>query len=382
MKTLAIVLLSASFTFFDGSFLLQNRNQDEDTITKSFKVKKGGRLEVDVDPGSVEITPWDKDEVFIEAENIDERRPEKLKISESGNTVKVEYTDRRRSSRNLRFLINIPVEFHVNVKTTGGNIIEKDMMKGDFHVETNGGNVEMDNIVGRVDVHSNGGNIKAVKVEGDAQIKTNGGNVTVKMATGILEVGSGGGNIRIDGVGKRLKLTTGGGNVTLGDIGAEADVKTGGGNLYVGKVTAGLRLVSGGGNIDVKGATQHVFLKTGGGNVTMKEIKGTLELTTGGGDVSVELTPTGKGESTVHSGGGDITLFVPENAKANIEARVTERYGRGWGRRKKIDVRSDYKADKFEKEEDEINATYVLNGGGDLIAVETSNGVIEIRKLK
>ena len=381
MKTL-IFLLSASLSIFDGSMFHATWTQDEDTVTKSFHVKKGGHLEVDIDPGSVEITPWDKDEVFIEAENIDERRMEKLKMSESGNTVKLGYTDRRRSARDIRFLISLPSEFHVNIKTTGGNVIEKDLLKGDFKVETNGGTVDVDNIVGRLDVHSNGGNIKAVKVDGDAQIKTNGGNITVKMTTGVLEVESGGGNIRVDAIGKRLKLSTGGGNVTLGDIGAEGDVRTGGGNLYVGKVTAGLRLVSGGGNIDVKGATQHVFLKTGGGNVTMKEIKGTLELTTGGGDVSVELTPTGKGESTIHSGGGDVTLFVPENAKANIEARVTEKYGRGWGRRKKIDVRSDYKADKFEKEEDEINARYVLNGGGDLIAVETSNGVIEIRKLK
>ncbi|HLF20031.1 MAG TPA: DUF4097 family beta strand repeat-containing protein [Bacteroidota bacterium] len=381
MKTFLILLLSASFSLFDTPRVISEAPQDQDTQTKSFSVKKAGTLEVNIDPGTVEITPWEKDEVLIEAENVDERRPERLKITQSDNTVRIEYTDRRRNVRNLRFLVNVPSEFNVNVNTTGGNAIVNDRLKGNFKVDTDGGNVEMGEIVGQVEVRSSGGNIKAAKVDGDARLKTNGGNITVKMTTGELSVESGGGNIRIDAVGKKLKLTTGGGNITLGDIGATADVRTGGGNLDVGKVTARMKLVSGGGNIGVNGATDHIFLKTGGGNVKLKNIKGTLELTTGGGDVTVELTPMGKGESTIYSGGGDVTLYVPENAKANIEARARVSYNRG-GRSKRIDVRSDYKADKFEKDKEEINATYVLNGGGDLIAVETSNGVIEIRKLR
>ena len=379
MKTLFILLASASLSLFDLSMVTTGRTQDQDVLTKVFSVRKGGTLDLDLNPGSVEITTWSKDEVKVDAEDVD--RPEKLKMTQSGNTVKVEYNDRRRSRRGPLFLINVPAEFSVNAKTSGGNVIEEGELKGRYTVETKGGNVEMDVIIGPVEVRSNGGNIKATKVDGDAQLKTNGGNITVKMTTGDLTVESGGGNIRVDGVGKKLKLVTGGGNVTLGDLSATADVRTGGGNLNVGKVQSSVRLVSGGGNVEVDGASEYVFLKTGGGNVRMKDIRGRLELTTGGGDVSVELTPNGKGESTIFSGGGDITLYVPDNAKANIEARVTEKYG--WsGRHRKIDIRSDFKSEKFQRDEGEIVARYVLNGGGDNIAVETSNAVIEIRKLR
>ncbi|MBI3005312.1 MAG: DUF4097 family beta strand repeat protein, partial [Ignavibacteriales bacterium] len=257
MKTLLILLISASLSLFDSPIVIREAGQDQDVQTKTFSVKKGGTLELDLNPGSVEIQTWAKDEVKVGAEDVD--RPEKLKMTQSGNTVKVEYNDRRRSRRGPLFLISVPSEFNVNTKTSGGNVIEEGELKGSYSVETKGGNVEMDMIIGPVGVRSNGGNIKAVKVDGDAELKTNGGNITVKMTTGELTVESGGGNIRIEGVGKKLKLVTGGGNVTLGDLGATADVRTGGGNLNVGKVTAGVKLVSGGGNVEVEGASDHVF---------------------------------------------------------------------------------------------------------------------------
>jgi len=56
-----------------------------------------------------------------------------------------------------------------------------------------------------------------------------------------------------------------------------------------------------------------------------------------------------------------------------------------WGSRKtKYEVRSDFKADKYETDEDEeeIRATYNLNGGGEKIYLTTVNSFIEIRKLR
>lgn len=53
---------------FDASLFKSARAQDQDTQTKTFAVKKGGTLEIYLNPGSVEITPWDKDEVNAEAE--------------------------------------------------------------------------------------------------------------------------------------------------------------------------------------------------------------------------------------------------------------------------------------------------------------------------
>ena len=79
--------------------------------------------------------------------------------------------------------------------------------------------------------------------------------------------------------------------------------------------------------------------------------------------------------------GGDIRLSVPENAKATIDAyiRIEGRWG---SRHSRYQVRSDFKADTYDEHDDEIHAVYKLNGGGEMIYLETVNSNIEIRKLR
>lgn len=381
MKLFAGLFLAASLTL--SPFTFNGRaQQDPESPSKSFQVTKGGNLEVDVEPGSVEIEPWGKDEVFIQAENIDERYPDRLKMTQSGNTVTLKYRDRRQNN-DIRFTINVPREFNTHIATSGGNVEEHDQLKGSFEVETKGGNVRMDEIVGNVRIESGGGNIRGETIDGDANIRTGGGSVTIKTTTGQAEVSSGGGSLRLDKVGKGLKMSTGGGSVNVGEVAAGADIHTGGGSIEVGKVLQTLKVSTGGGSVNVNGASGDISVRTGGGSVSMEDITGTIALKTGGGDISVELTPSGKGGSTIYSGGGDIRFYIPDNAKANIEATLNIKHG--WGNSwKRYKITSDFKSDKFQKDEDEESmfGSYVLNGGGDKIELETTNGNIEIRKLK
>lgn len=381
MKLFSGLFLAASLTISPLMFTGRVQ-QDTENPSKSFQVTKGGNLEVDVDPGSVEIEPWSKNEVFIQAENVDERNPDRLKMTQSGNTVTLKYRDRRRYHNDIRFTINVPTEFSAHIITTGGNVEETDKLRGNFSVETKGGNVRMDEIDGNVRIESGGGNIRGEMVDGDASIRTGGGSVTIKTTTGKADVSSGGGSLRLEKVGKELTMTTGGGSVNVGDVAGGADIHTGGGSVNVGKVLKTLKIGTGGGSVEVKGASGDITVRTGGGSVSMEDITGTLALKTGGGDISVELTPTGDGGSTIYSGGGDIRFYIPENAKANIEATLNLK--RGWGNSwKRYKITSDFKADKYEKDEDEetIFATYSLNGGGSKIKLETSNGSIDIKKM-
>ena len=78
-------------------------------------------------------------------------------------------------------------------------------------------------------------------------------------------------------------------------------------------------------------------------------------------------------------------LFIPENAKATIEATIRLRDNENWGsssRKSKYEVRSDFKAESYQKDDDrqEIRARYLLNGGGETITLETVNGFIDIKK--
>lgn len=53
-------------------------NPDLDDRTKTFSVTKGGTLEVNIDPGEIEINTWDKNEIQILARGLDEEDVDNL----------------------------------------------------------------------------------------------------------------------------------------------------------------------------------------------------------------------------------------------------------------------------------------------------------------
>ncbi len=105
-----------------------------------------------------------------------------------------------------------------------------------------------------------------------------------------------------------------------------------------------------------------------------------MDAETAGGDISVELDPTNAGKSTIETNGGNIALYLPAGAKATVEAYIRLR-SRDWDDDEdRYDVRSDFKAESHDKDDRAIRARYVINGGGKVIKLETTNGNTEIRK--
>jgi hypothetical protein len=107
-------------------------------------------------------------------------------------------------------------------------------------------------------------------------------------------------------------------------------------------------------------------------------VKGYVEVATAGGDIVVELDPTNAARSTMETKGGNVSLYLPSGAKATVEALIRLR-----GRDRDLDeydIRSDFKAEKHDRNSREVRARYVINGGGKIISIETTNGDIEIRK--
>jgi hypothetical protein len=364
-KYLAFFLTSLMVTSF--AIAQKKSNEPSDYQSKSFTVQKGGTLRVDIDPGAIRIEPWSKDEVLVEAEGIDERHPERLVTTQSGNTVTVRYRESRYHDNRLQFIINVPSQFNVDLHTTGGSVTEKDALTGDFKADTRGGSVKIEHVIGNVDVESGGGSIRSEKIEGNASMKTGGGSIQTGTTTGTLEA------------------STGGGSVTFREAGGQVNASTGGGSITLKNANAPVELTTGGGSVRVEGAKAGVKANTGGGSIEMEDISGFVVAKTGGGSVSVELKPSASGTSTIKTGGGDITLSVPENAKATIEATINQHRGWfDWGQHdKEVRIVSDFKADSYEgdDESDEIHAVYTLNGGGQKITLETSNSQIRIEKM-
>ncbi len=120
---------------------------------------------------------------------------------------------------------------------------------------------------------------------------------------------------------------------------------------------------------------------TAGGDLRLQGISGSLEASTAGGDVTAELNPSGKGPSSLSTAGGNITLVIPEGARAHIEATIKIE-GRWRTNSTKYEIRSDFRATEqgLDDQAEVIRAVYDLNGGGDLIRLNTVNGNIIIRK--
>ena len=348
----------------------QKRDVEEKGVrTKSFSVEKGGRFEITTRSGDIRITPWSKNEVNVNAEGIDDEDLDRLKMTQSGNTVRVDF--RPRSSwggwdgDQIRFDISVPADFNVQMKTSGGDLEVMGTINGRIDGSTSGGDITLNNVAGTVDMSTSGGDIKVGDIKGNVELNTSGGDITLRKVDGEAKVKTSGGDIRVESVGKKLEARTSGGDIEIGDVGGEANVSTAGGDVKVKKVSG-----------DAK-------LKTAGGNINLDGASGKVEAGTAGGDIKAELRPSGKGGSELATAGGIIRLAVPENSKVTIEALI--RIEGRWGSRKsRYEVKSDFKADSYEKDEDaeEIRATYKLNGGGEKIYLTTVNSNIEILKLR
>jgi DUF4097 and DUF4098 domain-containing protein YvlB len=349
-----------------------------DSRSKSFSVSKGGTFVLSTSSGDVTLKPWDKDEVFVRVDGIDPDEVDQLEMTQSGNTVNVRFRSRRNSWSDLRYEISLPMEFNVSLKTAGGDIEFTGPMAGKLKGTTAGGDIRLSDVKGEISFTTAGGDIRTGKIGGDAYLKTAGGDIEVLDAMGEVEVSTAGGDIKVGNVGKSLEARTSGGDIKIGDVGGEAEVSTSGGDISLGKVSGKARASTAGGDIELKSASGSVSAKTAGGDIKLSDITGSVEAKTAGGDIRAQIKPTGRGSSQLKTAGGEIVLEIPSNAKATIEAviEIDER----WSKRDRYEVRSDFKAESYDKEDDYIRAKYVLNGGGETIYLETVNSNITIRK--
>jgi DUF4097 and DUF4098 domain-containing protein YvlB len=380
-----IVVVLVAFLTLSAAAALAGRRTSK---TETFKVKKGGELVVRAENvgADIEIRVWNSSEVKVKVDGIPEEDLEDLEISASGNTVSVEYYGRSGWHRSGHILISVdvPNEFSLDLQTSGGDIEVNDRLSGTVTAATAGGDIDINQVDGEVQLRTSGGDISARDVLGNAEFKTSGGDIEVGDVKGELNAHTSGGDITVGTVENDLDAKTAGGDIEVGDVGGFADVSTAGGDVRLGKVSGTADVRTAGGDIELLSASGRVTARTAGGDIVLEDITGSIEAETAGGDIVVQLVPSGNKDSRFETAGGDIELYIPEKAKANIMARIRVHGGWGWDDdddEGEFDVYSDFKAAKHERSRKGVLAEYVLNGGGSNITLKTTNGDIEIRKL-
>jgi len=353
-------------------------------IEKTFAVTPGGELIVDSTTGSIDVKTWGKKSVHVEV--IKKSRKEAnlmefdVEIEKSGNTVSVDGGGRGWGSRvAVEYNISIPENFNVNLDTGGGEIRVADL-------------------TGKVKLDTSGGSITVGNVDGDVDADTSGGAINVGKVTGLIDVNTSGGGIRIAGGGKKVKADTSGGSINIGPSEGDVNADTSGGSITVGYAKGNVDVDTSGGSIDLKGSDGSVKVNTSGGSITIDNVAGTIDADTSGGGIEIsrahgainadtsggnimvellEDDPKVNTSINLDTSGGSITVHLPEKLQASISAKL--QLSR-WSSHD-AQIYSDFPL-TIKEENNRIVGAGDINGGGDRVILNSSNGDIHIKKLK
>jgi Putative adhesin len=291
MKLIALfILICAGTAALNIAFSARDRGETgqppvQGDIKKTFPVQPGGRLVMDVSPGPIEVKTTGESQIVVDifrkAERMEESRAEELLRNhevtfehlDNNLTIRAKVKNEgwklwRRSGLKVRYVVSIPSEFNVDLKTSGGGISVGDL-RGEVRVNTSGGGLRIGKIEGPVIGNTSGGGISLAGCNGKAEIKTSGGGI---------DIGSGTGSITAD---------TSGGSIEIGN--------------FVGDV----------------------YVRTSGGGISAESIEGSIDASTSGGPVNVALKGQPNRDCHLSTSGGGITVDLEENIALNIDAEAS-----------------------------------------------------------
>ncbi len=355
-------------------------NQVKDLV-KTFDVDKGTELNADINPGDILIKTWENNQVKITVKGLREDDYDDLEMELRNNRLLVEYDDRY-GNNDVEFIFTVPVNFHMNLNTTGGDIRINDKIIGNVSITTSGGDITTNDMQGKFSCKTMGGDIELGNMNGELNVATQGGDIVVGSVSGkSATLNTMGGDITVKNTEGSFLAKTYGGDIKIGDVGDNAKAVTYGGEIEFGNVSGSVTMETYGGNLKLESARGDVKAETKGGDITLNNIVGSVETSTAGGDIFVSLTPSESGKSSIKTSGGDIELVVPENAKIDIEAEVRLQ-GNARGKTDKYTISSNFLDLDAELSDNGkwIRTTYKMNGGGHKIDLRTTNSNIKIIK--
>lgn len=238
---------------------------------------------------------------------------------------------------------------------TGGGRVTLGQIAGDVTAKTTGGEISLGKIGGSVRCVTGGGTIRAGLIRGQASLETAGGDIVVEQVDGPVHCSTAAGGIHIARAGDIVIADTAGGPIDVG--------------YAKGMVTA---KNSSGGPIQIRTASGATCESAGGG-ISLTSAGGSLKAETAVGSIIARFQTQPVADSFLSTSHGDITVWIPSNLKVTVRAQNGS-YG---STRRIVSEFSDIsvKAAGFA-----TLAEGALNGGGPLVRIAGSGGMIYIRR--
>lgn len=272
-------------------------------VERTFSVRPGGRLIVKAESATLRIATGTSDQVQLE---VDERNGDlndfDIRFDQAGNDVILEIEKRGSwgrwfswGGRGIRVDARIPLEFNLDLKTSGGSI-SIDALKGETMAKTSGGSIDLGNI------------------EGPVTARTSGGSITLKQGVGEAD------------------LDTSGGSIHIGDVDGSVSAHTSGGSITVSSVLGDLRVGTSGGGIRIDEVIGALDAKTSGGSIRARiprPVNGDCSLTTSGGGITVRIGPDAGFTVDAKTSGGTVKTDIPVTTRSVSKSALRGRLGDG-----------------------------------------------------
>lgn len=300
----------------------------EENVSQTLDGAPGGKLIVDVDFGTIDVTAGPDDKISVTAHrkiDSDNDAQEKeyfastpITVSKDGNIVTVRA---RRQNKNMnwsgrcnmdaRYTVQVPKSFNSELRTGGGTIMVAEIT-GTMSADTSGGKLKFTHLKGPTGATTSGGSIELNACEGPLKVDTSGGRIEATDGSGSLDA------------------RTSGGSIVVRNFGGDAKVETSGGRL------------------------------------SFENINGKIFGRTSGGSISAKLKSPVPGDVNLETSAGSIDVMVPPDAGLDVEAEASS--GRVTSELPVTGTRTDRESMKGK-----------INGGGKSLVLRSGAGSISIK---
>ena len=325
------------------------KHKKEKIFDEAFSLESGGELHIDVDDMDIHVKTGVNGEssvqVFVAGRDRDKAREyfEELRFDARLEDNKLVVESREPYSRNGGFWNrygNVRAWAIVTVPT-----------KIDARIETEDGDIRVDNLSGKAQVSTEDGDVDISDVRGPSvEIRTEDGDVTAGFleADKITMTGEDG-DLQIDRIeGKQIRISLSDGDIEVSQIeGDDITIRTKDGDVVVSRIDGG-----------------ETSVESSDGDIEIAASGSKLRAECSDGDIKVALS--GEMEVDLSADDGDIELSIPKNTGAELDLR-----GGHVSVRSKIAIKG-----KVSKE----SIRGMINDGGPLIRVRTSDGSIVVRE--
>ncbi|MBZ5676663.1 MAG: hypothetical protein LAP61_20685 [Acidobacteriia bacterium] len=238
------------------------------------------------------------------------------------------------------------------------------------------------------------GGINVADFDGAVQLSTGGGDIQLGKIGGTVQCFSGAGEVVIEKTGGAINCTTVGGNMLVRDAGGPVALSNQmGGNIRVDKAAGDVRAHSAQGMIEVGQAGGAVFADTQGGfiqvgsargvqaesmagTVRVKNDAGPMNLAAMAGSILAELLNGARmQDSSLVASSGDITVLIPSNLAVSVMARNNT-----GGTPRIISDFPEIRVTPSKFFQAPMIGQGSLNGGGPVLNLNVSSGVIYLRR--